>query len=278
MRFANVIHALYEEPWLITATFHKRLCEIFDAHVTGLAHAEGGCAMLFDEEETDDFEVEVKDGIAFIQVNGVIGRRVGSLEKSSGVTDILDISKSVVEADLREDVKGIFLDIDSPGGGVTGVPEFGRMLSDVEKPVVAYTDGLMASAGYWIASGADAIFASPSSVVGSIGVYMAVLDSSRAYELEGYKQNLIATGKYKGAGVPGVPVTEEQLANFQKGVDEVMQWFVAAVTMHRDVSADSMQGQTFHAKEAQERGLIDGVSSREDAVQELRELIAMINE
>jgi len=275
MRFAHILHELYEEPWLITASFHEQLCAIVQSHMTGDAHAEGGRAELFEDVEEADDVMQIVGGVAMINVAGVIARRVGMIEKSSGVSDIMDISEAIEEAVANDEVKGIFLDVDSPGGGVTGVPEFGRMLADIDKPVLAYTEGLMASAGYWMAVGADLIFASQSAVVGSIGVYMSILDQSRAYENAGLRQHLIATGKFKGAGTPGVPVTEAQLANFQEGVDEVFDWFKAAVTMNRNVTEDSMQGQTFHAKEAQARGLIDGIMSKPEAMMELLALIEL---
>ena len=275
MKFAHILHALYEEPWLITASYHQKLCDIVDAHLSGDAHGAGGIAQDFEVSEGEQEAVVVVNGVAHINAVGVIGRRVGMLEKTSGVSDIMDISEAIEDAEANDEVKGIFLDIDSPGGAVTGVPEFGRLIADTEKPIVAYTAGLMASAGYWMAAGADLIFASQSAVVGSIGVYMSILDQSRAYENAGLKQHLIATGKFKGAGTPGIPVSQEQLDNFQAGVDEVMEWFTAAVTLNRNVTEDSMQGQTFHAKEAQARGLIDGIMSKPEAIAELLALIEM---
>jgi ClpP class serine protease len=83
----------------------------------------------------------------------------------------------------------------------------------------------MASAAYWIGVTADAIFAEPSAEIGSIGVYSAFLDESRAFEMEGLKTELFKTGKYKGMGMPGLPLTEDQRALIQAEVDRVNKQF-----------------------------------------------------
>ncbi len=84
----------------------------------------------------------------------------------------------------RDDIKAVFLDIDSPGGTVAGTPELAAAVASLNerKPVYAFSSGLMCSAAYWIASQARAIYATPSAQVGSIGVVQAVIDNSAALD------------------------------------------------------------------------------------------------
>jgi ClpP class serine protease len=103
------------------------------------------------------------------------------------------------------------LDIDSPGGTVAGTPELAAAVSalDQKKPVYAFSSGLMASAAYWIASQARAIYATPSAQVGSIGVVQAVVDRSAAINAAGIKVEVFSVGKYKAMGAPGTPLTDD---------------------------------------------------------------------
>ena len=282
MRFAQLSNELFCKPCLLTPQLHQQISRIFMGHVTGDAHKQGGCIDMFAMNEGNGRGkskgvMEVVEDVAIIQVSGIITKRMDSFMKSCcGMHDIDDIEQALREAEENPRVRGIFLYVDSPGGSVTGTPECGKMVAETTKPVVAFTDTMMASAGYWIPSGADVIVATPSSEVGSIGVYMAVLDASRAYEMAGYDQLLFKDGKYKGAGYPGTELTPEQSEHFQAEVMEISDWFKGAVTTHRiGVEAETMQGQTFGGNEAMRRGLIDEVGDYDFAMNELRTLIEM---
>jgi ClpP class serine protease len=124
----------------------------------------------------------------------------------------------------------------------------------------------MASAAYWIASAADRVVASPSSTVGSIGVYLAVPDFSKAAEMAGIKMVVIKSGKFKGAGIEGTSLSEDQIANLQESVDSIHADFKAAVNMKRKmVRAEAMEGQTFSGKQAAAQGLVTGLADSFDA-------------
>lgn len=282
MKLLNVLQQLYCEPWLVLPAMHKTMCEIVHDHITGAAHMLGGRAETFinPQEPEQPQGLRVPDGVAVLDLYGVIGQRVGELERSSGVTDVGDFVRQIAEAEGREDVGGVLLRIDSPGGTVTGIPEAGKAVARVAqvKPVVAYTDGLMASAAYWIGSQADMIVATESAQVGSIGVYQAFLDNSRQHEMNGLKMELFKTGDFKGMGMPGLSLTDKQRELIQSRVDEVYGWFVEAVTARRDIPVDAMQGQTFRSIEAMDNDLIDTIGSEVDAMQEISALMRMKTE
>jgi ClpP class serine protease len=140
---------------------------------------------------------------------------------------------------------------------------------------LAYTDELMASAAMWLSAGCGAIYASQTAKVGSIGVYMAFLDQSRAMEMQGLKVELIKAGRLKGMGMPGTELTDEMRDMLQEEVDKVYGWFTSHVQAHRYVGFDSMQGQAFFGEDAVGRGLVDRIGSRADAVRELKDMIRL---
>jgi signal peptide peptidase SppA len=256
---------------------HRTLCDILNDHISGVAHSEGGRSQAFSvvaDKKADAIPLTV-DGIATISVDGVVGRKVDSFMKSSGVCDVQDVIEQAREMAGSDDVKGVLLAIDSPGGTVTGVPEAAYALRQLaaQKPLVAFADGLAASAGYWLASQASAIYAESSAQVGSIGVYQYLLDTSRKAELEGIKPMLFATGKYKGMGIEGLPLSADQQTKIQDTVDIVFGWFKRDVALARKLNDEDMQGQTFFAEDAVSRNLIDRVGTRADALAELRAMI-----
>jgi len=276
MKLINVVTALWGEPWLITPAMHKKLCDIVDGHITGAAHAPGGIAVMFPgDDKPAEYKFQQVDNLAVIPIHGVIGKHVGAMEKSSGATDVNDIDRELDRALDDDSIKGILLDINSPGGTTTGVPELADKIAQVavEMPVVAYTDSMMASAAYWLGSSADLIVASQSAQVGSIGVYMAWLDESRAMEMQGYKMELIKRGKFKGAGISGTSLSQEGRDLLQKSVDQVYDWFTDHVkTFREDAPQEAMEGQTFFSVEALQNDLIDMVGTRNHAMRQLSEM------
>ena len=105
-----------------------------------------------------------------IPVVGVIGKGLTPLDKMTGAIDINDISDYIDEYFDDIEVETIIFHIDSPGRVVGGVEELARKISNLKKPTIAYTDGMMCSAAYWLGSSADRVIASPSPTVGPIGV------------------------------------------------------------------------------------------------------------
>ena len=278
MKYAHILHALYEEPWLLSASMHSKLCEIVSAHITGAAHVPGGRAEVFEAGAGKLPELTVVAGIAVIPVVGVIGKHVGMMERSSGVMDVDDFTTNIQTAVDRNDVKGILIEVNSPGGTITGIPEAADMVVEVSKikPVVSFTADLMASAGYWLSVGSDAIVATQSAGVGSIGVFSAVLESSKAFEMAGLQQHLFKTGDIKGLGVPGTVLTDVQKEYMQARVDKIFSWFSSSVLESRGIVGDgSMNGQVFHGEEAKQMNLIDQVGDKDDAFELLLDLIAM---
>ena len=204
-----------------------------------------------------------KEGVAVIPIYGVLAKNLSAFEEScGGGTDISPIAHALSQAAADPEVAKIVLDIDSPGGEVTGIPELGARIRSVAavKPVIAFSDATTASAAYWAASQADEFYVTPSSRQGSIGVYAAWLDETVALEMRGLKLELFAAGKHKAMGSPGRGLSDEEREMLQSGVDAIYADFKSTVLSQRPGVADStMQGQMFRARESVQLGLADGI-------------------
>ena len=218
--------------------------------------------------------LSVEDGIGVVAIDGPIMRKPDIFARVLfRATDSNMIGDALREAGQRDDIKAVFLDIDSPGGTVAGTPELAATVASINerKPVYAFSSGLMASAAYWIASQARAIYATPSAQVGSIGVVQAVIDDTAALNAEGIKVEVFSVGKYKAMGAPGTPLTDDQRDLIRSNLAEIAQEFHAAVLARgRSIPAEAMEGQTFSGRQAQRFNLAGMVSDRAEAMRRLR--------
>lgn len=215
-------------------------------------------------------------GISIIPIDGQMMKG----ESKYGGANTIEVRRQVRAAMKDSDVKGILLAIDSPGGTVSGTEELAAdvLAARKAKPTRAHVDDLGASAAYWVASQTSRITASATSEIGSIGTLAVVEDFSGAAEKKGIKVNVISTGPYKGAGVPGTVVTDAHIAYVQYRVNAINDQFLAAVASGRKKSPAKVQdwadGRVWIASKAQEMGLIDGVMRFDQALEELRQEVA----
>ena len=216
----------------------------------------------------------IEDGIGVVAIEGPILRKPDLFARIFfGATSAEDIGEALREAGERDDIKAVFLNIDSPGGTVAGTPELAAAVKALNgsKPVYAFSSGLMCSAAYWIASQARAIYATPSAQVGSIGVVQAVIDNTAALDKAGLKVEVFSVGKYKAMGAPGTPLTDDQRELIQSNLAEIAAEFHDAVLSRgRAIPSEAMEGQTFSGKQAQRHNLAGMVSDRADAMRRLR--------
>ncbi|WP_414660225.1 S49 family peptidase [Horticoccus sp. 23ND18S-11] len=264
---AMIYGQLLAHPWLLEAGAHEALLET-------LEHASDYSAGILEEllkQRERASAMSIADGVAEIPINGPLLRAPGILERVLlGATDTGAVSAKVSQAMLSPEVRSILLTIDSPGGAITGIPELAAQVRDAakKKPVVAFTDGMMGSAAYWIGSQASTIVASTSANVGSIGVFFPWKDSSKAGEAAGIKTGVVKNtgGTYKGMGYPGTSYTEEQMAHLQARADELFAMFSRDVKSGRKrIQPEAMRGQAFFGESARAAGLVDRVSSHIDA-------------
>jgi len=214
--------------------------------------------------------------LAIIPIFGVISRRTSVLSEFSGATSTEKLGASVRRAVADKSITTIVLDIDSPGGRVTGVPELVAELLEAreQKRIVAVVNGLAASAAFWIAAAASEIVVTPSGSVGSIGAFIVHQDISERMKTEGIKTTFISAGKFKTEGNEFEPLSPQAQKHLQDIVDEVLTKFVKDVATGRNVSVatvrkDFGEGRTVTAEKAKAAGMVDRIATMDQTIARL---------
>jgi len=214
--------------------------------------------------------------VARIPIMGAITRRDSLWSMLFGGSSIERITKALREVAADDTIGTVLLDIDSPGGTVSGMPELAAEVRTLRsaKHVVALSNSLTASAAYWLASQADEIVATPEALVGSIGVFAVHEDWSGFNEKNGVKISYISAGKYKTEGNFDEPLTDEARAHMQTIVDDAYNLFVGDVAKGRGlapsrVRADYGEGRVLTASTAKAAGMIDRIAGADETIQRL---------
>jgi signal peptide peptidase SppA len=214
--------------------------------------------------------------VARLPIMGGITRRSSFWSSLLGGTTVEGLLQAMRELEADPTVGAVLLDVDSPGGTVSGLPELAAGVRKLResKTVIALANSLMASAAYWVASQADEIIATPEALVGSIGVFATHFDVSAMMERIGVKVSYIYAGKYKIEGNEDEPLTDDAREHLQSLIDHTYNLFVSDVAKGRGISpaavkSDYGQGRVLSASEAKTAGLIDRVSSFGDTLQRL---------
>ena len=208
-----------------------------------------------------------QDGLAIIDVMGSLVNRGAWLGTSSGLTSYEGLAAQIEAAVADHTVRGIVLDIDSPGGEATGAFGFYETIRAARqrKPVVAVVNDMAASAAYGIAAQANEIVISPSSMTGSIGVVMVHMDHSKEMEKRGRKPTLIFAGDHKVDANSFEPLSDGVRADLQREVDGIYDTFVESVATGRPgLSTQTIratQARVFRGAAAIEIGLADRIGS-----------------
>lgn len=175
--------------------------------------------------------------VVVIPIHGVIAPRLNLMSDLSGGTTC-----DVVAAQTREAIAGgagtIVYDIDSPGGNIAGVSELHGVLLDARTKVktIGQVEHTAASAAYWIASACGELVATPSAMVGSLGVFLLHEDVSAALEAMGIKHEFISAGKYKTETLTEGPLGEDTRAYLQALVDATYDRMMIDVAHGRGVT------------------------------------------
>ena len=218
-------------------------------------------------------------GIAVLPLYGVVTQRGNMVDDVSGpgTASTQQFSNMLRAALQDETVTQILIDIDSPGGSVYGVAELADEIvsARAQKPVVAIANSLAASAAYWIGCSASEFYVTPGGEVGSIGVWQAHQDYSKAMDEAGVKTTLISAGKFKVEGNPYAPLDEEAQGFMQSRVDDYYAAFTKAVAKGRGVPISQVrdgmgQGRVLGAEAALASSMVDGIATFEDVVKKMR--------
>jgi signal peptide peptidase SppA len=265
-RDAHVLGFALSHPWAIEPSMLAVIADVIGRHVAG--EVVDDATMQAALAKRRDLPQPSGGGVAVIPVHGVIAPRANLLTAMSGGTSFESLTGMLNEAMASSKVQTIVLDVDSPGGSVAGATEFASalMAARVTKPIIAVAKYTMGSAAYWLASAATKVYAEPSALVGSIGIYTIHDEVSKALAAKGITRTYISAGKHKVDGNETVPLDGEALAHVQASVDAAYENFLGDIAKGRGVSLASVrngfgEGRVVRASEALALGMIDGIAT-----------------
>lgn len=281
MRYATLIAKFITTPWALELGQLQVLSRIVGRWAQGFPAAsedleEAGTIRAARDSRRQANNV-IAGGVATIPIYGLIVPRADMFSEMSGATSAQRVSADLSAALADEAVASILLDIDSPGGDVMGMTELAAEIyaANAKKPVTAIANGLAASAAYWLGSQAGNFRATPSALVGSIGVYSVHENWAEAAKAAGVETTFISAGKFKTEGNQLSPLSPEAKDHMQSLVDSYYAAFTRDVARGRkapvaDVRNGMGQGRVLSATDAKAAGMIDEVSTYAETVKAMQ--------
>lgn len=260
---------IFAEPWLIREAKHESIRSQFRAALTAPR-----AGYLSEEDDDDDHRpqlqqradmdclscLEIEQGIAIVPVCGILGKHLDMIESLCGGFDLDELNAQCLALMNRGDVHTVVFHFNTPGGAAAGVADSAQCMLDLAasgRKLIAYCDEAC-SGGMWLAAACDEIHCGQSAMLGSISALCAILDESKAFEMEGLMMQVFTDGALKGAGIEGTSLTPAQRADIQGRVEHIGGMFKSFITQRRPaIDPAIMQGQWFYGDQALENGLAD---------------------
>jgi protease-4 len=222
------------------------------------------------------------DSISLIRMEGVIsGSQSSGLLGGTSITPE-SIIEQLISAEKNPGVKAIIIRVNSGGGSAAASQEIFEELKKIKKPVVVSVGDICASGAYYISCAADKIVANRSSSIGSIGVIMQITNLEELYKKLGITYTTIKAGKYKDAGSPDRPLTDEEQGLLQEQTFKVYDQFINDVAQSRNIPVEKVKeiatGWVYLGTEALDLGLIDKIGTYKDAERLAAELAGIKGE
>lgn len=219
------------------------------------------------------------DHVAVVEVYGQISTREAGGLFAAETASAEGIIRELEQIRENGNVRGVLLDVDSPGGSSLASEQIYAELLRVQEdgiPVVAYFGNSATSGAYLISAPADLIVANPSTITGSIGVISQVPNMEELYEKIGIEMQTITTGEFKDMMQPARPLTDEEREIIQEIQDEIFDSFVDAVADGRELNESEVReladGRIYSGRQGVENGLVDELGDHRHAVQAIGEL------
>jgi len=224
---------------------------------------------------------EGADKVLLLQVTGPIMdyESVGIFGATRDTVD--SVRRQLERATEDHAIKAVLLEVNSPGGGITASDTVHHVIAqfreDTGKPIVAYFADVAASGGYYISAGADRIIAHPSTLTGSIGAIIGLMNFEGLFEKVGLKEITIKSAPLKDMGSPARPMTPEEEEIFKNILSSIHGRFVSVVAEGRgnltiEQVRELADGRIYTGEQAKELGLVDGLGYREDGFEAAKEL------
>lgn len=235
-------------PLFITSEYLEQYMSIFDDEM--------------EEPETEPKESQ-KNSIVIIDIYGPITKRDGWYSWGS------ESYASMLEAIYKNtQIKGVILKVDSGGGEFGGIAPVYEMIAKRNKPVVAFIDGMAASACYGMICNADMIVAARNTDrVGSIGAYCTIQDFTGYFEKLGIKIIDVYSSLSKDKNLPYREAVKGNSTLIQHEIDFLVNDFISKVKTSRHLNSDDWQtGKLYYAQDALSIGLIDAIDSLDNVI------------
>jgi signal peptide peptidase SppA len=237
---------------------------------------------LFGEDDDMDTRpsrsYQVANGIAVLPVSGTLVSKTRALQPYSGMTGYNGIIARLQQAISDPGVDGILLDMDTPGGMVSGAFDCADIIARMRdiKPIWALANDMNCSAGQLIACSASRRLVTQTARTGSIGVMMAHSNYGAALKTNGVEVTLIYSGDHKVDGNPYEKLPEDVRADFQARIDATRQMFAEKVSAYTGMSVQDVlntEAAVFSGQESVDNGLADELVNNTDALGVMREAL-----
>ena len=224
-----------------------------------------GAILLLDSSGS----ISLGDTVAVIPLEGEIGYGESNILEGQ-VANPESIENSLRQAEEDPTVSAILLEINSPGGSPVASEEVMSSVKNCTKPVVVWISDQGASGAYLVASSADKIVASPSSIVGSIGVILSLTDLSELYQKMGVNKYSIKAGEYKDMGADYRNLTSSEQKMLQEMVDQDYDYFIRLVALNRNLNESYVrsiaEGKIYTGSQAKNLKLVDETGGKKQAL------------
>lgn len=229
------------------------------------------------QEKTEETGSSSKKIVKLVVEGTIIDDGSGGIFSTGGYNHEA-FMKQLTKIKNDSSVKGILLEINSPGGSVYETAEITRALKEIQSekkiPIYSSMESQAASGGYYIAANSDRIFATEDTMTGSIGVIMSSMNYSGLMEKLGITDATIKSGAFKDIGSGSRPQTKEDKEVLQAFVDSMYGRFVKVVANGRDMSESDVRkladGRIYDGAQALENGLVDDIGYPDQALKALR--------
>jgi len=216
--------------------------------------------------------------IGVVRIDGPImlrGMSGGLFDR--GMPGAEDYARQIELLSKNNNVKGLLVIINSPGGGVIASDVIYRAIKKSKLPKWVYIEELGASGGYYVALAGEKIYAHPNSLVGNIGVVMYIENYAGLLEKIGVNFTVVKSGSMKDIGNPTRNLTEEEYQVLKSIVEETFEDFVSILQESRQLNDTSLEivktGRIFTGKQAYKIGLLDGVYTKSEIIEEFKKTL-----
>jgi protease-4 len=207
--------------------------------------------------------------------------KIGVIEIEGAITDMKEAMEDVVKFKEDDSIKGVILRINSPGGAVGPTQEIYSEIKKLKqvKKVYVSMGSVCASGGYYLAVTGDKVYASPSTITGSIGVIMQQTVVEDLMKKIGVEANAIKSGALKDTGTPFRKMRDDERKYLQTVIDSIYEQFVNDVAEGRKMPIDRVKqladGRIYTGLQAKETGLIDDIGTFYDVVDEMQKVLGI---